>query len=236
MAHATPVTPKGAATPVTPKGAATPVTPKGQATRAFILQIAAGVFAERGYADTTLSELIARSGLTKGAFYFHFASKEQLAFSVLEEKQRQWIRQVSERSLVESRAIDQFRALGPALIQLHRDDPSAFSASRLSRDLGRIPELATSVRAHMQRWIELVADIIARAQSEGDVAPSIDPVALATILVAATDGLKDLSDILDPPDRARRGFEQRMRSLSEIVDAAIAASGEVGSQRRSERR
>jgi AcrR family transcriptional regulator len=215
---------------------ATPVTPKGHATRAFILRIAAEVFAERGYADATLSELIARSGLTKGAFYFHFASKEQLAFAVLEEKQRQWITQVSERALRESRAIDQLRALGPALIQLHHDDPSAFSASRLSRDLGRIPELATSVRAHMQRWIELVADIIGRAQSEGDLAPAIDPVALATILFAATDGLKDLSDILDPPNRARRGFEQRMRSLSEIVDAVVASSCRAGSHRLPQRR
>ena len=34
-----------------------------------------------------------------------------------------------------------------------------------------------------------------------------DATALATVLVAATDGLKDLSDIVDPPSRARRGFE-----------------------------
>ena len=61
-----------------------PVTPKGQATRASILQTAAEVFAERGYAETTLSELIARSGLTKGALYVHFTSKEQLALTVLE--------------------------------------------------------------------------------------------------------------------------------------------------------
>ena len=67
------------------------VTPKGAATRAFLLQIAAELFAERGYAETTMAQLIARSGLTKGAFYFHFSSKEQLALAVIEEKQRQWI-------------------------------------------------------------------------------------------------------------------------------------------------
>jgi len=199
-----------------------PVTPKGQATRASILQTAAEVFAERGYADTTLSELIARSGLTKGAFYFHFSSKEQLAFAVLEEKQRQWLQFVSQRVLDKPRAIDQLRALGPALIRLHREDPGAYSASRLSRDLGRMPELAGSVRAQMRGWIELVADIIGRAQQEGDLRSELDATALATILVAATDGLKDLSDILDPPSRARRGFEQRMQRLIEIVEALIS--------------
>src|SRR6476646_3931184 len=86
-----------------------PVTPKGQATRASILQTAAEVFAERGYAETTLSELIARSSLTKGAFSFHFTSKEQLALAVLEEKQRQWLEFVSQRALAKPVAIDQLR-------------------------------------------------------------------------------------------------------------------------------
>ena len=203
-------------------GAPAPVTPKGHATRASILQTAAEVFAERGYADTTLSELIARSGLTKGAFYFHFASKEQLAFAVLEEKQRQWLEFVSQRVLDKPRAIDQLRALGPALIKLHREDPSAYSAPRLSRDLGRMPELAGTVRAQMRGWIHLVADIISRARRDGDLPSQLDPTALATILVAATDGLKDLSDILDPPNRAKRGFEQRMQHLTEVVEALIS--------------
>ena len=137
-------------------GTAAAVTPKGQATRASILQTAAAVFAERGYTDATLAELIARSGLTKGAFYFHFASKEQLALAVLEQKQRQWLEFVRLRALDKPRAIDQLRALGPALVRLHRQDPGAYSAQRLSRDLARIPELAGTIRAQMRRWIDLV--------------------------------------------------------------------------------
>lgn len=37
------------------------VTPKGAATRAFLLQIAAEVFAERGYAETTMAQLTTRA-------------------------------------------------------------------------------------------------------------------------------------------------------------------------------
>ena len=171
---ASPSTP-AAGTPRRP----TAVTPKGQATRASILQTAAEVFAERGYTDTTLAELIARSGLTKGAFYFHFASKEQLALAVLEEKQRQWLEFVRQRALDKPRAIDQLRALGPALIRLHRQDPSAYSAQRLSRDLARIPELAGTIRAQMRGWIDLVAGIISRAQHDGDLPAHLDATALA---------------------------------------------------------
>ena len=216
--------PASSATPAaeTPaRGASTPVTPKGHATRASILQTAATVFAERGYTDTTLAELITRSGLTKGAFYFHFASKEQLALAVLEEKQQQWLEFVRQRALDKPKAIDQLLALGPALIRLHRQDPSAFSAQRLSRDLARIPGLAGPIRVQMRGWIDLVAGLISQAQRDGDLPAHLDATALAAILVAATDGLKDLSDILDPPSRARRGFEQRMQHLTELVEALM---------------
>src|SRR5215470_9045301 len=209
--------------PAAPGRVPAPVTPKGHATRAFILQSAAEAFAERGYSDTTLSELIARSGLTKGAFYFHFASKEQLALAVLEEKQRQWREFVQEQVLARPRAIDQLLALGPAMIRLHREDPGAYSAQRLTRDLARVPELADRVRAQTRDWIELVAGIIRAAQRDGDLAVKLDATALATILVAATDGLKDLSDVIDPPSRARRGFERRLQHLTELVESLSTA-------------
>jgi AcrR family transcriptional regulator len=204
-----------------------PVTPKGHATRAFILQSAAEVFAERGYAEATMSELIAHTGLTKGAFYFHFASKEQLAVAVLEEKQRQWREFIQVRVLAKTRAIDQLLAMGPALVKLHREDPGAYSAPRLSRDLARVPEVAERVRAQTREWIELVANIISRAQRDGDLAAKPDATALATVLIAATDGLKDLSDIVDPPSRSRRGFEKRLQHLTELVYALSPTYGVV---------
>jgi hypothetical protein len=70
-------------------------------------------------------------------------------------------------------------------------------------------------------WIDLVAGI-RRAQQDGDLPSGHDATALATILVAATDGLKDLPGILDPPYRANRGFEQRMQHLIDTVEALIS--------------
>ena len=64
--------------------------------------------------------------------------------------------------------------------------------------------------------------IISQAQEDGDLPAQLDASALAAVLVAATDGLKDLSDILDPPNRSRRGFEQRMQHLTDILEALIS--------------
>jgi AcrR family transcriptional regulator len=195
------------------------VTPKGAATRALLLQVAAEGFAERGYAETTMAELIARSGLTKGAFYFHFSSKEQLALAVIEEKQRRWVDSVQLAINSEGRAIDRLRVVGLALVRVHRDDPSAFSVSRLTRDLSRVPHVSSLVRDHTRAWIGLLAGLIAEAQVDGDLPSTIDPDDLAAVLVGATDGLKDLGSLIDAPNRARRAFERRMDILIGLVDA-----------------
>lgn len=202
-----------------------PVTTKGAATRAFLLQTAAEVFAERGYTETTMSELISRSGLTKGAFYFHFSSKEQLALAVIDEKQRQWVDSVQAAIKAQPQAIDQLRQVAFALVRLHRDDPSAYSVSRLTRDLARVPDVNDLVRSHMRAWVGMLAGMITRAQADGDLPRAVDAGDLAALLVAATDGLKDLGGLIDAPSRARRAFERRMEVLVMLVDGLRVGDG-----------
>jgi hypothetical protein len=89
-------------------------------------------------------------------------------------------------------------------------------------DSGRIQRRPDQREAH--RWLrprQAAARLISQAQRDGDLPAHLDAAALAALLVAATDGLKDLSDILDPPSRARRGFEQRMRHLTELVETLM---------------
>src|SRR5579872_3381865 len=46
--------------------------------RAEILRHAMTLFFENGYESTTMNDILASVGLSKGAFYHHFASKEEL--------------------------------------------------------------------------------------------------------------------------------------------------------------
>jgi TetR/AcrR family transcriptional regulator, transcriptional repressor for nem operon len=50
-------------------------TDRGTETRRRILEVAAEAFSDRGYAGTSLSDVLKASGVTKGGFYFHFPSK-----------------------------------------------------------------------------------------------------------------------------------------------------------------
>ena len=52
---------------------------KGERTRLEIVRNAAPLFNTKGYEGTSLSDLMAATGLQKGGIYRHFASKEELA-------------------------------------------------------------------------------------------------------------------------------------------------------------
>lgn len=68
------------------------IQPRALATREKITRAAAGLFAIKGYHDTTLEDVRRAAEITTGAFFHHFAGKEDLGFAVLDrhlEKRRQ---------------------------------------------------------------------------------------------------------------------------------------------------
>lgn len=54
-------------------------------TRATLLMTARKVFSERGYADTSMDDLTAQAGLTRGALYHHFGDKKGLLAAVVDQ-------------------------------------------------------------------------------------------------------------------------------------------------------
>jgi TetR/AcrR family transcriptional repressor of nem operon len=58
-------------------------TTKGSETRDRILSAAEGLVMERGFAGTSLDDILGNTGLTKGAFFHHFRSKADLGRDLL---------------------------------------------------------------------------------------------------------------------------------------------------------
>ena len=77
---------------------------KGEATRQRLLDAAQRAVLEKGFAATSLDELIAECGLTKGGFFYHFKDKTDLAKALLR-------RYIDEDEAVYDRIFGQARAL-----------------------------------------------------------------------------------------------------------------------------
>ena len=57
---------------------------QGRATREQLIEVATGLFAERGYEETSIEAVLAAAGVSRGALYHHFAGKDALFEAVLE--------------------------------------------------------------------------------------------------------------------------------------------------------
>jgi len=60
-------------------------TPRSTATRAKLLEAARDVIRAQGYAATSVDDICAAAGVTKGGFFHHFPSKEQLGIAAIEQ-------------------------------------------------------------------------------------------------------------------------------------------------------
>lgn len=67
---------------------------QGAESRRRILDAAAALMAERGFAGTSISEVSRRSGLPASSIYWHFESKEGLLGAVMEEGAQRWFEEL----------------------------------------------------------------------------------------------------------------------------------------------
>lgn len=87
---------------------------KRTVTRARVLEAAAAAIEQTGFQRASLDEIAARGGLTKGAVYSNFASKDELFLAVLEEKPLQ----LDPKLRPHMSKADYFRALGESAAAL----------------------------------------------------------------------------------------------------------------------
>ncbi len=71
---------------------------RGERTRADILEVAGRLFADYGYHHTGIADLQDATGLTKGAFYHHFRSKQEVALAAVGVMAEEIRREVMDRA------------------------------------------------------------------------------------------------------------------------------------------
>src|SRR5207245_7622513 len=91
-------------------------TEKGGETRRRIVEAARAAFGDRGYGATSMNDLIAAAGVTKGGFYFHFASKRDVGVEVVRADQARLQAEVLAVAAEQERASEQVVAMVRTLI------------------------------------------------------------------------------------------------------------------------
>ena len=157
--------------------------PKGNASRARILDAAAALFRDQGYAAVSLRAIAAAAGMQSGSVYYHFGSKEEIVTEVLNLGIERVHDQVS--TTIATLPVDADAAtLIRTGIRNHLTALFAFGAytSANVRIYGQVPTSARQGNLAVRRRYEgLWDDILSRAQARGGVQGGVDLAAFRLV-------------------------------------------------------
>ena len=181
-------------------------------TRAAIVLAAGELFAERGYHGASTTDILERCGLTRGALYFHFPSKEAIADAVVDH-QRNVLTPPDRESPLQSVIAMSF-AYADSLLT----DPVMRGAVRLAVEQGtyRRPD-AMPYESPEQAVLELLW----KAEARGELLTTTAPPAIARLLVAAFAGVQLVSEA----QTRRADLIERLTDLWRHLLPGIAVPG-----------
>ncbi|UUU44961.1 ScbR family autoregulator-binding transcription factor [Streptomyces sp. NBC_00162] len=162
---------------------------RAEITRQAILDGAAVAFDRSGFDGTSLSDVVRHAGVTKGALYFHFQSKEALARTLMDE-QFQVVSQ--DVPAIENPGLQTIIDLTHQMAFGLRTNVRIRAGIRLVVEFGSFtrPEPAP-----YNNWIDTCHDCLTPAQERGDVLPSLNVYDVSTFLVGSFTGIQVTSHV-----------------------------------------
>jgi AcrR family transcriptional regulator len=191
---------------------------QGAATRANLVEVARHFFGTKGFADTSLDEVVAEARVTKGALYHHFRGKEDLFVAVYEQVQKK----VSDQVVVEFLRPEPLEALrlGCELwIDAHLDP----SVQRIAMRDARAVLGWEAVRDMETRYGAVpLRGVLRRAVRQGLIEPvPLRPLALM-VMGALTEACFYVADADD-----RETARGEVRTLTMRLLSGLATPGQV---------
>jgi TetR/AcrR family transcriptional repressor of nem operon len=161
-----------------------------QATRRRIIETAGRRFKRDGIDGSGVATLMADAGLTNGAFYAHFASKEDLVATAVADQLREQRESLS--AVAPGRAgVEQF--VRAYLSAEHRDDPAdGCPSAALLDEIGRGTD--ATKRAYTDGLLAVIDDIAARLDPDDRPSARVKALSVCAMMVGTLQLSRALAD------------------------------------------
>jgi TetR/AcrR family transcriptional repressor of nem operon len=177
-------------------------------TRRQLLQAAFREVYKSGFQSASLDTILASSGVTKGALYYHFKSKEGLGYAIVEEVigpdlRAKWLRPLQ----TGKNPIDALIGIVQAESVRPEDVRGGCPLNNLAQEMSPLDEefrkrLAMVFRA----WQEGVASALREGQIQGRVRRDVEPAEAAGFLIATLEGYVSLAKNAQDPKVLKTGI------------------------------
>jgi AcrR family transcriptional regulator len=174
-------------------------------TRGKILVAAYKEIHCQGFQAASLSNILAHTGVTKGALYHYFPNKTELGYAVIDEVIAQRI------YLSFIQPLEHFENPVDGFIEMIKNSGEAFSITdinlgcpltNLAQEMAPIDEgFRTRLVNIYEKWHQSIADVMAQAKQSGHIIEECDPYTLAVTIVATMEGALNAAKVAQSLDK-----------------------------------
>ncbi len=197
---------------------------RARATRDAIIDGAAAVFERHGYGLASIADIATAAAVTKGALYFHFPSKDDIAQAVIAEQHARSFAAGAEVLQQGLPALESMVRLCAGLAHQLVTDPVVQAGIRLTTEVSNFER---PVADPYKDWLRTFEDLTRRAIDEGDVSPTVAPEMLAHFIIPAYTGVQLVSETLTD----RSDLLRRVREMWEILLPGIVPPARLDERR-----
>ncbi|MEV7782173.1 ScbR family autoregulator-binding transcription factor [Kitasatospora sp. NPDC088351] len=205
---------------------------RSERTRGRLVEAGAALFDRSGYAGATLGQIAGAAGVTKGALYFHFASKEELARAVLERAEGS-MRAACGTLRAGASPLQAVIDAGYWLVESLESDAVTRAAFRLGREggvwqggTGPVGSMS-GVEGFHAVWAGMVRELLSAARRLGELRDRSGGVGPETLVVTAACGL----EVVSGGGCGREELSRRVEALWEWLLPCLVPPGAVGAYR-----
>lgn len=182
---------------------------KAQETKARIIEKAADLFNQQGYAGSSISDIMRVTGLQKGGIYNHFHSKDELALEAFDFAVNCVQEEFMGALKGKRHAVDRLIAILSVYERMFDDPPIQGGCPILNTAVesdDTHPTLRERAQLAMDAWRILIQRIVDKGIIRGELHSTVDADTVATILIATIEGAVMLSKLYDDASHLKRAL------------------------------
>jgi len=164
---------------------------KAEKTREFIIKKSATIFNKKGYAGTSLQDLIKATGLTKGSIYGNFENKDEVATAAFDYNINGVNKRIAEYVVLKTTATEKLIAITEYYREnwkqvFERGGCPLQNASIEADD--NLPFLKSHVQNSVKRWVKSIGRIIELGKENGEFRKNISSEDYAYTIITLLEG------------------------------------------------
>ena len=192
---------------------------KAERTRSFIIEKTASIFNTKGFAGTSLNDITAATGLTKGSIYGNFANKDEVALAVFDYNLKRATADIGRQIAAQDSAQNKLMVY----VEVYTDFFDAQCENGGCPILNTAieaddthPELRKKAAAAIRSWKNRIISIVNEGVEKKELKANIDASQIALTMIAMIEGSIMISKLLNDKSHITAVLESMKKLIHDL--------------------